>query len=206
MKEILATSLAKAMSYSQYQLLFKQLVLEERTTGEPTNEKIKYTKLNFSRGKRLDKTIVLSEKEKQCFQNIKEKQTWLVITEPWCGDAAQSLPFFNKIAEISENIKLEIVLRDENLALIDNFLTNTSRSIPKLIILDKDLEIINHWGTRSKAAAKVVNDYIQNHGKIDDQLKTDLQIWYNKNKGEAILTELLDLSLCEMEESITEKY
>ncbi len=98
------------------------------------------------------------------------------------------------------------MLRDENLALIDNFLTNTSRSIPKLIILDKDLEIINHWGPRSKAAAKVVNDYIQDHGKIDDQLKTDLQIWYNKNKGEAILTELLDLSLCEMEESVTEKY
>ena len=206
MKEILATSLAKAMSYSQYQLLLKQLVTEERTTGESTDEKIMYTKLNFSRGKRLDKTIVLSEKEKQCFQNINEKQTWLVITEPWCGDAAQSLPFFNKIAEISENIKLEIVLRDENLALIDNFLTNTSRSIPKLIILDKDLEIINHWGPRSKAAAKVVNDYIQDHGKIDDQLKTDLQIWYNKNKGKAILTELLDLSLCEMEESVTEKY
>lgn len=104
MKEVLAKSLEKAMDYSQYQLMFKQLVTEGRTTGEATSEKIDYTKLNFSRSKRLDKTIDFSEKQKDFFQDIDEKQTWLVITEPWCGDAAQSLPFLNKIAESSEKL------------------------------------------------------------------------------------------------------
>ncbi|TVZ27537.1 thiol-disulfide isomerase/thioredoxin [Gillisia sp. Hel_I_86] len=197
MEQIIKNSVAKAISYAEYNLLFKQLVTEGRTTGEPTSEKIDYTKLNFSRSKRLDKTIKLLEAQKQCFQDINEKQIWLVITEPWCGDAAQSLPFFNHIAESSENVELKIVLRDENPALMDVFLTNGSRSIPKLIVLDKNLQPIAHWGPRSNATAKVVDDYIQVRGAVDDQLKTELQIWYNKNKGEAILSELQALTLCE---------
>lgn len=192
MKELIQKSLAKAISYEEYNVLFKKLVAEGRTTGETTREKIEYTKL-----KRLDKTIKLSEEQNRYFQNINIKQTWLVITEPWCGDAAQSLPFFSKLASSSENIELKIVLRDENPELMDSFLTYGSRSIPKLIILDKNMEVINHWGPRSKAATKVVDDYVQKHAKIDEQLKTDLQLWYNKNKGEAIIAEMQDLALCE---------
>lgn len=197
MKELIQKSLAKAISYEEYNVLFKKLVAEGRTTGETTREKIDYTKLNFSRSKRLDKTIKLSEEQNRYFQDIDIKQTWLVITEPWCGDAAQSLPFFNKLASSSENIELKIVLRDENPELMDSFLTYGSRSIPKLIILDKNMEVVNHWGPRSKAATKVVDDYVQKHAKIDEQLKTDLQLWYNKNKGEAIIAEMQDLVLCE---------
>lgn len=197
MENLLKKSVAKAMSYSEYVLLFKQLVAEDRTTGEPTLEKIEYTKLNWSRSKRLDKTILLSEEQKNCCATINKKQTWLVITEPWCGDAAQSLPFFNKIAENSEKIELKIVLRDENLDLIDSFLTNGSRSIPKLLILDENYNLINHWGPRSKVASKLVTDYILEHGQIEDQLKTDLQIFYNENKGVAILEEIQQLIMGE---------
>ncbi|HKL36816.1 MAG TPA: thioredoxin family protein [Salegentibacter sp.] len=197
MKELIKKSLAKAISYEEYNVLVKNLVAEGRTTGETTKEKVDYTKLNYSRTKRLDKTIKLSEEQFKFFQDINVKQTWLVITEPWCGDAAQSLPFFNKLASISENIELKIVLRDENPELMDSFLTYGSRSIPKLIILDKNLEVINHWGPRSKEATKVVDDYVQEHAKIDAQLKTNLQLWYNKNKGEAIIAEMQELALCE---------
>ncbi len=197
MEHIIKQSVAKAMSYTEYNLLFNQLVTEGRTTGETTLEKIEYTKLNRSRSKRLDKTIVLSEEQKKYFNTINENQIWLVITESWCGDAAQSIPFFNKIVENSEKIELKIVLRDENPELMDAFLTNGSRSIPKLILLDKNLQVINHWGPRSKAATKVVNDYIQEHGQIDEQLKTELQVWYNKNKGEAILQDIQELMVCE---------
>ena len=59
---------------------------------------------------------------------------WLVLTEAWCGDAAQSLPIINKMAEVSDNITLRLILRDENLDVMDQFLQNgRSRSIPKLI-------------------------------------------------------------------------
>ena len=193
MKKLIQDSLDKAISYEKYNELFERLVDQGKTTGEITPDKINYTKLNYSRSKRLDKTIKLSEEQIASFKDLSSKQTWLVITEPWCGDAAQSLPYFNKIASISDNIDLKIVLRDEHLELMDSFLTYGSRSIPKLIIIDQNMEVIAHWGPRSKAATKLVDDYVQEYDIIDDQLKTNLQLWYNKNKGEAIVCELQEL-------------
>ncbi len=180
------------MNYSEYNLLFKQLAEEGRTTGEQTLEKINYTKLNFSRSKRLDKTAEIPNESIAAFENISEKQTWLVISEPWCGDAAQTLPFLNKIAQLSENIDLKIVLRDENPELMDHFLTNGSRSIPIVIMLDENLNVLQTFGPRSKAATKLVTDYKTHNAKIDDAFKEMLQIWYNNDKGYSLVNDILE--------------
>ena len=190
MENLIENAVKKAMDYSEYNLLFKQLATDGRTTGEQTQEKINYTKLNFSRTKRLDKTAEISEESIGIFKNISKKQNWLVISEPWCGDAAQTLPFINKIAQLSENIDLKIVLRDENQELMDEFLTNGSRSIPVIIMLDEYFNVLRTWGPRSKAATKLVNDYKNHHGKIDDAFKEILQLWYNKDKGISIVNDL----------------
>lgn len=192
MKNLIEKSVHKAMSYDQYNLLFKHLVENGRTTGDQTQEKIDYTKLNFSRSKRLDKTAKISEESIVVFKNISEKQTWLVISEPWCGDAAQTLPFLNKIAQLSENIALKILLRDENPELMAAFLTNGSRSIPIVIMLDENLNVVETFGPRSKAATKLVSDYKAHHGKIDDAFKEMLQIWYNNDKGVSIVNDILE--------------
>ncbi len=199
MKDLIEKSVNKAMSYNQYNLLFKQLVEEGSSTGEQTLEKINYTKLNFSRTKRLDKTAEISEELIDVFENFSEKQTWLVISEPWCGDAAQTLPFLNKIAQFSDSIELKILLRDENPELIDQFLTNGSRSIPIVIILDENLNVIQTFGPRSKSASQLVNDYKAQHGKIDATLKEMLQIWYNKDKGISIVNDISELFFSEKE-------
>ncbi len=192
MKSLIEKSVEKAMDYAQYNLLFKQLVKEGRTTGKETQEKIDYTKLNFSRTKRLDKTAQISEENIANFKNISEKQTWLVISEPWCSDAAQTLPFLNKITQLSDNIDLKIVLRDENLELMNQFLTNGSQSIPIVIMLDEEMNVIKTFGPRSIAATKLVTDYKTEHGKIDDALKEKLQNWYNKDKGTSIVNDVLE--------------
>ncbi len=192
MSELIKNSANKGMDYAQYNLLFKQLVEEGRSTGEPDQEKVDYTKLNFSRTKRLDKTATISAEQAEVFENLGAKQTWLVISEPWCGDAAQTLPFLNKIAQLSENIDLKIVLRDENLELMNQFLTNGSQSIPMVIMLNEQLEVIQSWGPRSKAATEVVSDYKEEHGKIDDAFKEMLQVWYNNDKGNSIVNDLAE--------------
>ncbi len=193
MKTLLENSVKKAMDYSEYNLLFQQLVEESRTTGEQSQDKIDYTKLNFSRRKRLDKTAKISEESIEVFKNISKKQTWLVISEPWCGDAAQTLPYLNKIAQLSKNIDLKIVLRDENPELMDAFLTNGSRAIPVVIMLDEDFNVLQTWGPRSKAATKLVSDYKEHHGKIDDAFKEMLQVWYNNDKGVSIVNDISTL-------------
>ncbi|AFL79664.1 thiol-disulfide isomerase-like thioredoxin [Aequorivita sublithincola DSM 14238] len=191
MNNLIESCISKAMDYAQYNLLFKQLVEEGRTTGEQTQEKIDYTKLNFSRTKRLDKTAKISDEAMEIFKNVSQKQTWLVISEPWCGDAAQTLPYLNKIAQLSENIELKIVLRDENPALMNEFLTNGSMSIPIVIMVDSENNLLQTFGPRSKTATKLITDYLTQHGKVDDTLKELLQVWYNNDKGVSVVNDLL---------------
>lgn len=193
--QILKNSVEKGFSYKTYTELMKQLVSEGKSTGiEQTVERIDFTKLNASRMRRLDKTLVIPKQAIKSFQNIKENQTWLVILESWCADGAQTIPILNKICNELPNVDLKIVLRDENLELMDLFLTNGTRSIPKLIVLDSKCNVINTWGSRSRIATKMVEAYKSQNGKIDDSFKKFLQIWYNKDMGNAIIQDLVNMA------------
>lgn len=182
------------MSYSQYLKLVKDLVEKESTTGEINPDHVKLTSLNLKRKQRLNRNIKLTPKQEERFKNLKTSQTWLVILESWCPDGAQTIPILNKIAEASENIDLRIVLRDDNPELMDNFLTNGTRSIPKLIILDRDMDVLATWGPRSAPATKMVMDYKKEFGKIDASFKAKLQVFYNKDKGLSIINELSNVT------------
>ncbi|MEX2349619.1 MAG: thioredoxin family protein, partial [Flavobacteriaceae bacterium] len=119
--------------------------------------------------------------------------TWLVITEAWCGDAAQVLPVLNKVAETTPKIALKLVYRDENPELIEMFLTSGSRSIPKLIALDEHNQVLYTWGPRPTEAAKMVVDFKNLNGLLTPEFKQDLQLWYNKDKGLNIIADQLTL-------------
>lgn len=194
MKKIIQNSLQKALSYNEYRELVSGLLAEGKSTGpNQSDDLLNYSKLNDKRMKRLDKTVKLTEETLAKIKDIKEPQTWLVLTEGWCGDAAQNLPVINKIAAQNPNINLKLVLRDENLELMDEFLTNGGRSIPKLIALNQENKVINTWGPRPTTATKMVVDYKEKNGSLDADFKTDLQVWYNKNKGENTQEDLVSM-------------
>lgn len=185
----------KGMTYQAYSELMKTLASEGKSTGsEQSEQKIEFTKLNASRMRRLDKTITIPKEAITVFQGINEKQTWLVILESWCADGAQTVPVLHKICAESPNLDLKIVLRDENPELMSLFLTSGTRSIPKLILLDEDNEVLNTWGPRSRAATKMVEASKSQNGMIDESFKKFLQIWYNKDMGEAIIEDLVSLT------------
>jgi hypothetical protein len=83
------------------------------------------------------------------------------------------------------------VLRDENEDLMNQYLTNGSKSIPKVLILDQDNHVIDSWGPRPFIASKMVVDYKALNGSLDEDFKKNLQIWYNKDKGNNTQNELL---------------
>ena len=196
MKEIIANSLQKTISYTDYRALVRNLLAEGKATGPEQSEDLtNYSRLNDKRMKRLDKTIKISEEVMLAFQKLKQPQTWLVLTEGWCGDAAQNIPVLNKIAEATEQVDLKIVLRDEHLPLMDLFLTNGGRSIPKLIALDKDNNVIDSWGPRPTTATKMAVDYKEKNGALDLVFKEDLQVWYNKDKGKSVQEDFVNLIL-----------
>jgi hypothetical protein len=194
-QEIINESLKKAISYPEYRTLVHQLVENESTTGnEKTEDLANYTMLNERRMKRWDKTLKVSEDIKERLTNFNGNVTWLVITESWCGDAAHVIPVLNKIAELSDNIDLKLVLRDDNEALMDQFLTNGGRAIAKLIMIDNAAgEVLNTFGPRPSEATQLVNDYKIKHGGLTPEFKEDLQSWYNKNKGQNIIDDVMTL-------------
>ena len=195
MKNILEKSLQTAKSYTEYKALILDLLKQGKSTGPNQNESLfHFSKLNNQRMKRLDKQTRLEEETLTKTQKINRDFTWLVLTEGWCGDAAQTLPVINKIAETNKKIDLKVVLRDENEELMNQFLTNGNKSIPKLIVVDKaSNEVVGSWGPRSVKASKMVSDYKEKHGKVDAKLKTDLQNWYNQDKGKNIEFEMVEL-------------
>mgnify|MGYP005986646579 CR=1 FL=1 len=191
--EILNNSLSKSMSYIEYRELVSNLLdKNESTTKNGSEDLVGYSKLNNSRMKRLDKTTKLSEDVSAKFSSISKKNTWVVISEGWCGDAAQNLPVINKLAETNSNIDLRIVLRDENPELMNEFLTNGNQAIPKLIQIE-DGKVKNTWGPRPTIATKMVADYKEKHGKLDADFKKDLQVWYNHDKSENVIKDLTEL-------------
>ncbi|TMM59366.1 thioredoxin family protein [Maribacter algarum] len=190
---LIQESTSKAVSYTEYRTLVKQLAEKGKSTGpEQTEALTNYTQLNDRRMKRWDKTLKFSEEALEKISKIDSKITWLVLTESWCGDASPALPVMHKITQLNPNISLKIILRDENVDLMNRFLTNGGMSIPKLIAIDDATkEVIGGWGPRSKAATQLVEDYKEQHGTLTAEFKQDLQVWYNKDKGQSVLEDLL---------------
>lgn len=190
--EFIINALKDSISYQAYRELVSNHVKNGTSTGlDQTDAVAQYTLLNDSRMRRLDKTTKIPDTVLNKLESIKRNQTWLVLTESWCGDAAQSLPIINKFAEDSEKIDLKIVLRDEHPNLMNAFLTNGNQAIPKLIVLDTVTNrLIGEWGPRPSIATEMVNSYKKEHGGLTPEFKQDLQIWYNKNKGDNIIEDL----------------
>lgn len=194
MKMATVQALNQSLSYSQYRQLVSDLLLKgTATSGETDPEYIHYTQLNHARMKRLDKTIAVPEELAARLLAIRSDFTWLVLSEGWCGDAAQILPVLEKMAVIAPKVTLRIALRDHNDALMQQFLTNGTRSIPKLILLDDKNEVAGQWGPRPKDAAALITGYKQQYGVIDETAKTELQLWYAKDKGVSVMQEVIEM-------------
>jgi hypothetical protein len=196
MKSIVAKALFNSHSYSEYRKLVTDLLSEGKSTGDQQSESLThYTSLNEARMNRLEKTIKISDEVSEKLQNLNNHYIWLVISEGWCGDAAQILPILNKMAaESNKKIDLRIVLRDENDDLMSQYLTNGGRAIPKVIVICKEAGIVRaNWGPRPKAATELMANYKKEFGVIDEKIKTDLQLWYLADKGISVQQELLEI-------------
>lgn len=192
---LIQEGIQNSFSYQEYRARVSELVSEGKSTGREQSEALtNYSMLNDRRMKRLDKTLKIDPSVTEVFLNAKTNITWLVLTEGWCGDAAHSIPVMNKLSEMNEGIDLRIISRDAHDELMNNFLTNGGKSIPKLISYDKQTnQVVATWGPRPSVATKMVNDYKVANGSLDPQFKEDLQVWYNKDKGNTIAEDLAKL-------------
>jgi hypothetical protein len=193
-KKNIEEALKKAISYTSYRKLISDLIASGKSSGPIQSEDLlNYSKLNDRRMTRLDKTIQLSQETLLGLKKIDKPITCLVLTEGWCGDAAQTLPVISKIADESDLITLKIIFRDEHEQLMSQFLTNGGKSIPKLLVLNSENKVLNTWGPRPNTATKMVQDYKNKYWQLDAAFKQQLQVWYNKDKGVNIQEDMLGL-------------
>ncbi|MBL7704640.1 MAG: thioredoxin family protein [Taibaiella sp.] len=177
---------------------FLAYAAEEVALNESNPERIAdpkyahYTKLNFQRMKRWDKTFV-PDAEVVAQMRAAREQEWWVITEAWCGDSAQNLPVIAALAEAA-GIALRIVLRDENPGIIAQYLTNGTKSIPILVSFDADRQQLFRWGPRPTAAQRLMEDWKTNPaGRDFEAFELEMHRWYTENRGKDTQAELADL-------------
>ena len=188
-------ALENSFSYADYRKKVTSLIAEGKSTGHTQSEDLlKYSELNETRMNRLEKTIEVTDKTKTKLQNLDKKYIWLVLSEGWCGDAAQIVPVIHKMAKVTDKVELKIALRDDNDALMQHFLTNGGKAIPKLIVLDAEtLEVVLDWGPRPHGAKQLILDYKAAHGVVDETAKIELQKWYLHDKGISIQNEIVEM-------------
>ncbi len=195
LKAIISRALDGSISSEEYESLLNQYAEEGKTSGKQNEDLVYYTKLNAQRSRRVAKTVEVNADLRARIQEIQGPAQWLLITETWCGDAANSVPILSKALESNPHIDLRIVLRDENPDLMDHFMTNGGRSIPKLIALDKDLNVLFTWGPRPQELQKMYDDwrFSEDSDKLPfKEYQVVMQKWYNQNKGEDLQKELLE--------------
>ena len=195
MQKTIEKALNNSFSYLEYRELVIRLISEGKSTGHSqTEDLLKYSQLNETRMNRLEKTIVVPNEISEKLNALPKNYIWLTLTEGWCGDAAQIIPILHKMDEASSKIDLRLVLRDDNDDLMQLFLTNGSKSVPKVIILDKDTkEVVTTWGPRPEPARKLIADYKAKNGVVDEPIKIELQKWYLHDKGLTTMNEFAEV-------------
>lgn len=184
----------EGMDYSAYRDLINVLLAAHKTTGPDHSEAmLHYTKMNVQRMNRVEKTVQLSPEFLQVLENIKSSYRFLVISEGWCGDAAQLVPVFDKIASsFPDKFKLKFVLRDQNLPLIDAHLTNGGRAIPVLLILDEAGNVIKQWGPRPHVLQTLLAEWKKESTEMKE-IAEKLHGWYAKDRTQTTQKELLGI-------------
>lgn len=141
--------------------------------GLTTEEYIAGMKVNREEMNKIYSQYSLNNEEKEQIQAIKNKGLKvIVISEDWCGDAMLNNPILLKLAEKAE-IDVRFILRDQNLELMDQYLTNgTSRSIPIFIFIDQNGEEKAVWGPRAEKLQELV---VSERSKLPDQESPDFK-------------------------------
>jgi hypothetical protein len=185
------------LTYNEYSL-FTQMQLENNLPAENVSKSnFDLLRLNNTRSRRIDNTFIPGEDINELVSGINKKQIWLIITEPWCGDSAQNIPYLNKIAELNHQINLRLILRDENPDIMDIYLTGETRSIPILIAFNEEWNELFRWGPRPGEAAVLVKE-LKTAGAEKTEIQEKLHKWYASNKGVCLTGEICEVVRNEM--------
>lgn len=180
----------EAVNYDQYLKDSEKRIAElQQSVSEEEKTYLSYYDLGLTRMNRVNKTYKPQPELLEQLDSKNFKGKILIISEGWCGDAVMIVPVIHYFFEGKAEVK--ITYRDQN-DLIDSYLTNGAKSIPIVILLDENFEEISHWGPRPEFGMELLKKFKSNPETYNaDDFHNELQIYYTKNKGLDIITEML---------------
>lgn len=186
----------KGLSYSEYldNTKIKLLTVDINSLSGKEKENYNLLRLNYQRSLRIEDNFSVPDDLKKIVEAIPNNQIWMIITEDWCGDSAQNIPFIIKTAQCNTKISVKIIFRDSHPEIIDQYLTNGTRSIPILAAFDSEGNEIFRWGPRPKIAQEYVRNCI-NNGLSKSEYLEKLHRWYTNDKGYSLMKELKEIFL-----------
>lgn len=190
LNDLVALALDKGLSFDQ----FMHRADERMIANDPEDRYASGRPLNMSRMTRHIKTYDPSDAINGVLSEIQQPQVWVVITEDWCGDSAQTLPVVAAIAALNPQISLRILDRDTYPEAIDGYLTNGARSIPIVVATQFD-EVGNSeelwvWGPRPDAAKPLVTTWKNEHETNTDWYPL-LHTWYTQNAHQHVESDIM---------------
>ena len=143
------------LTYADYRAHWREQKDQSAEGLDPDERKtLHYLNYNWERQAHVHDNYTPSDDLESAVDAIDEPQLWMVLTEPWCGDSAFLLPVIAEAAQLNDDVTLRILLRDDNLDVMDQYLTDGSRSIPKMAAFSDDGEELFTWGPRPKGASQ----------------------------------------------------
>ena len=180
----------KGVSYETYKTDAENRISNPR--NEEDVEKKEYYELGLQRMHRMEKVFKINEDDVEKLNSKNFNGKILIISEAWCGDASQAIPTIDAFFKGKNEVK--IFFRDSDVSLIDQFLTDDSQAIPKVLLLNEDFSVKNTWGPRPKHGLELLKKFKENpETQPREQFYNDLQVYYAKNRGKDTLEEILNL-------------
>lgn len=192
----LITKAEKNYTYQEYRFKINEFVNANSCSGDDqSSDRIDFTRLNNYRMDRIEKQYKINDEFLLYLEDLNCQMNWVLIAESWCGDAAQTLPVIAKIADMTPNITLQIIFRDDNPEIMNEYLTNGGKAIPKLICFNKTTgDEVGAWGPRPSRIKTIVNDYKINHPESShEEFLIKLHLWYGRDRGESVQKDFVKL-------------
>lgn len=188
----LNTYFPEGLNYENYIEVTEDALESEIEIDDP-KELVQYYAINLQRMRRIHKTFKFNKAQQRRIDANELDFKFLIISEGWCGDASQIVPVVDRLAEALK-VECKFVLRDEHLDLMENYKTNNALSIPIIIGVDSEGEELFRFGPRTERGMELLTNFKDNPDRISkEEFHENLQRYYNDNKGEDVINELLDL-------------
>jgi hypothetical protein len=101
-----------------------------------------------------------NEDDREFFESLNNRDDLrcLILAADWCGDVIRNVPVVLKALENS-GVPTEILIQEQHMDTMDQFLTMGGRAIPIVIFADTGGFVLGHWGPRPAHVQEVMTKF-----------------------------------------------